>query len=152
KRIDLSLDNGMTSSSDRKTGRSDESRPYEIQCLGAFRQGRKHVELCERSGHFLQCRDRRCEIGEQLLVEHLFTRERTLLCRERLVFERLELGRDVALGILERLAATIIVRNSGRMRMTDFDVEAMHTIEFDLETGDAGALALSYFQGQQKFA
>ena len=36
--------------------------------------------------------------------------------------------------------------------MGDFDVEAMHLVEFDAQAGDAGAFAFARFQREQKFA
>ena len=46
---------------------------------------------------------------EQLFVEQFFARQRAFLRGQRLVFEGLEFRRDVALGIFQRLAATVIV-------------------------------------------
>jgi hypothetical protein len=77
---------------------------------------------------------------------------RTLLRRERLVLESFQLRRDVALRILERLPATVIVGYPGRVRIGDLDIEAMDAIEFDLEIGNAGTLAFTRFERQQKFA
>ena len=76
----------------------------------------------------------------------------TLLRGQRLVFERFQLRRDVALGILERLPSAIVVRNAGRVRVGDLDIKAVHPVELDLEIGDAGTLALTRLEREQKFS
>jgi hypothetical protein len=49
------------------------------------------------------------DVAQNALVEHFFTRQRTLLRRQRLVLEGFQLGRDVAFGVLQRLPAAVIV-------------------------------------------
>ena len=89
---------------------------------------------------------------EQILEEPLFQRQRPFVGRQRLVLEGLQFGRDVALGILQRLAAAVVVRHLGRVGVADLDVEAMHLVVLDLEAGDAGAFALAGFQIEQELA
>ncbi len=86
------------------------------------------------------------------LVEQLLARERAILRRERAVLERLQLRRDVALRVLERLPAPVVVGNLLRVGVGDLDVEAVHAVVLDLEIGDAGARALARLQRHQEFA
>ena len=51
---------------------------------------------------------------EQRLVEQLLAGERALLRRERLVLEGLQLRRDVALGVLQRLPPPVVVGHLAR--------------------------------------
>src|SRR5687767_8514690 len=94
----------------------------------------------------------RREIVDELLVEELFAGERPLLRRERLVFEGLQLRRDIALGVLQRLAPAIVDRNVVRVRARDLDIEAVHAVVFDLEVGDAAPRALPRFEVEQERA
>ncbi len=115
-------------------------------------EGGQQVELGERAGRNLQPRDVRAEVIEQLVVEQLLAGQRAVLCRERLVLERLQFWRDVALGVLERLAAAVIVRDFFGLRAGDFDIEAVHAVVLDLEVGDAGARPLAGLQLDQELA
>src|SRR5205814_6109175 len=92
------------------------------------------------------------ERGDELLVKAFFAREGSILRRKRLVLERLELGRNVALGVLQRLAPAIVVGHLLRVRVRDFDVEAMHAVVLDLEICNARASALTRFERDQEFA
>ncbi len=56
------------------------------------------------------------------------------------LFVLLQFGRDVALGVLERLLALVIARDLGGVRVRDLDVVAENPVEADLEGVDAGAL------------
>ncbi len=53
----------------------------------------------------------RLQLVEQLVVEQLLAGEGAVLRRQRLVLEGLELGRDEALGVLQRLAALVVGRH-----------------------------------------
>jgi hypothetical protein len=59
--------------------------------------------------------DVRRQVGQQLVVQHLFAHEGAVLRRQRLVFEGLEFRRDVALGVLQGLAAAVVVRHLVRL-------------------------------------
>ena len=87
---------------------------------------------------------------EQLLVEQLLARQRALLRRQRLVLEGLELGRDVALGVLQRLAALVVGRHLVGLALRDLDVEAVHLVELHAQVGDAGARALARLELEQE--
>src|SRR5204862_5742731 len=95
-------------------------------------------------------RNRRGEIAQQRVVQGLLPGERTFLRGQGLVFECLQLRSDVALGVLERLPAPVVVRYALDMRVCDFDVEAVHAVVLDLEVRDAGAGALACFELYQE--
>src|SRR4029077_16895204 len=59
----------------------------------------------------------------------------------------LELGRDIALAVDERLLAHVLPRDRLPVRVADLDVVAEHLIEADLQRADAGPLAFGLFQG-----
>ncbi len=150
--LDLLLDYRMPAAADRDARLRGKRRARETQRVRAFREIGQDVERGECGRRPLQRRNRRRELVEQLLEQRLLPCERALLRGERLVFEGSQLGGDVALRILERLPAAIIVGNLFDMRVGDFDVEAMHAVVLDLEVGDAGALALTRLQRDQERA
>ena len=71
---------------------------------------------------------------------------------ERLVLEGFEFRRDVALGVLQRLAAAVVVRHVLRIGVRDFDVEAVHAVVFHFQLGDAGAGAFARLQFEEEVA
>ena len=106
---------------------------------GQVRQRRKHVELRKHSGSRLQPLRRRgrrlAQLDEQLVFQFLGL----LVGREHFFLVLLQLRRDVALGVLDRLLAVIIVGNLVAVRVRDFEVIAEHFVEADFQAGDAGA-------------
>ena len=118
----------------------------------ARRRSASRSSSASARGDALQRGDVRRERVEQLLVEQLLARQRALLRGQRLVLEGLQFRRDVALGVLQRLAAAVVVRHLFRLRARDLDVEAVHAVVLDLEVGDAGARALARFELEQELA
>ncbi len=112
----------------------------------------ENVEVASASARTLQRRNRSGKLGDDRLVENLFAGERTVLRRQRAILECLQLGRDVALGVLQRLPAAVIVGHARGVRMRDLDVEPVDLVVFDLEIGDAGALALARLQCYEELA
>jgi hypothetical protein len=109
------------------------------------------VELGQRAA--MRCSDRhRGASVSSSVEEQLLARQRALLRRQRLVLEGLELRRDVALGVLQRLAPAVVVGHLVAVGAADLDVEAMHPVEFDLQVGDAGARALAGLECEQELA
>ena len=78
------------------------------------------------------------------------TRQRAFAGRERLVLERLQLGRGEALGIFHRLAALVVVGDLGGLALRDLDEIAVQAIELHPQRGDAAALALARFELEQE--
>ena len=112
----------------------------------------EHVERCQRESRALKRLDRRLERGDDLLVQPALARQRTLLRRQRLVLECLELRRDVALGVLHRLPPPVVVGNALHVGVRHLDIEAVHAVEFDLETGYPRSLPLARFEVDQERA
>ena len=93
-----------------------------------------------------QARRRGRDLAEQLPVELAFQLQDALLGVEhqRLVF--LQLGRDVALGVDQRLFADVVGRDECHVRLRDLDVVAEDLVVADLQRFDAGARPLDRFQ------
>ena len=85
---------------------------------GAFGEIRQHVERRERRRGRLQLGEPRDQLIEQLVVQLFLARQRAIARAQHLVFELLQLRRDVALGVLHRLATVIVRRHrSARLRL-----------------------------------
>ena len=108
------------------------------------------IEFRERACDALAIRDERQQILQQRVVQRAFAGEGAFLRGERLVLERLQLRRDVALGVLQRLTAAIVVGNLVGLPARDFDIEAVHLVVFDTQIRDARARALARFEIDQE--
>ncbi len=115
-------------------------------------EGGEAVSQRQRAGNALQWRNVRAERVEDGLVEQFFARQCAFLRRQGLVLEGLQLGRDEALGVLQRLAAAVVVRHLVGIGTADFDIETMDTVELNLEAGNAAALALARLKCKQELA
>ena len=133
---------------DARDGPQPGAHPTAIGCNGC--ESAQHIELGNRLAQGLQGRQMRKQGAEQLLEQFLFPRKRPISGRQRLVLEGLEIGRDVALGILEGLSAAIVEWHLVGLAIGDLDEEAMHAVETDLQVGNAGALAFGALEGRQK--
>ena len=115
--LDLRLDHRMAAGLDLdQAGSSHELRPRIAARRAPCGEGRTARRACA-SARAMRCRRRhvRLQRVEQLFVERLLERQRPVARRERLVLECLQLRRDVALGVLQRLAAPVIVRAPSRL-------------------------------------
>jgi hypothetical protein len=90
------------------------------------------------------------QLVQHLFVQPLLARQGALLRAQGLVFKGLELGRDEALGVFQRLAAAVVVGHLVHLALRHLDVEAVHLVELHAQVGNAGAGALARFQVQQK--
>ena len=142
----------MPAAADRDAGFRRERGTHEAQRFRALGEIGEHVDLRQRGAGRLQRRDRRRERVQQLVVQELLARERALLRRQRAVLERLQFRRDVALRVLERLAAPVVVGNLLDVRVRHLDVEAVHAVVLDLEARDAGARALARLECHEELA
>ena len=132
-------------------GCGDEFGPRKSSASARSASVGEHVERRERRGRAPAARGSPATSAvEELVVELPLAGERALLRRERLVLERLELGRDVALGVLQRLPAAIVVGNLLGMGVRDLDVVAVDAVVLDLQVRDAAALALARFEVDQE--
>jgi hypothetical protein len=102
---------------DLDAGVADELGPAPVQRVGALGQRGQRVEAGQRARERAERRQQRLQRVEQRLVEQLLARQRALLRRQRLVLEGLELRRDVALGVLQRLAALVVARHLGGLAL-----------------------------------
>ena len=120
----------------------DDLRPAVVPLPGQFGQGHQHVELGQHVGRGLHPPPRGghrvAEFQEQFVLQLL----RLLVGREHLLLVFLQLGRDVALGVLHRLLADVLRGDLLAVRVGDLDVVAEDLVEADLERGDARPLAL----------
>ena len=119
----------------------DDLRPAVVALPGQLGQGRQHVQLRQHGGRGLHPPPRRRHRLAQLQEQLVFQLLRLLVGRQHLLFIFLQLGRDVALGILHRLLADVVVGNPLAMGVGDLEVVAEDLVEADLERGDAGPLA-----------
>ena len=129
----------------------DEARRVPVQRVGAFGQRAQRIERRDRARQPAQRRDVRLQRIEQLLVQPLFARQRPVLRRQRLVLECLQLGRDEALGVLQRLPATVVVGHFPQGALRHLYIEAVHAVELHPQVRNARALALGDLQFQQEF-
>ena len=95
-----------------------------IEFGGAFTEGNDFVDV---RGHL--CQQRR--------PKFFFAGDAIGLGAQNFFLELLELGRDVALGIAQRLLASEAWWRLGGVDGGEFDVVAEHRVEADLERSDA---------------
>src|SRR5262245_14030094 len=102
---------------------------------GERREGGQHIDARQTRRQLLIRPDMRKKRLADLLEELLFERDRFVLRTQRLAFEGLQLLRDVALGVLDRLLArpTRIRWNLLAIAIGDLDVVAEDFVEADLE-------------------
>ncbi len=123
-----------------------QARLAQTECAGTLGQIRERVELGDAFGRLLERGEPAAERLEQRVIELFLAAQRSLARGEHLVLELLELGRDVALGVLQRLAADVISRRAGGLRLAQLDIEAVHAVVADLEPREPGALALALLE------
>ncbi len=106
-----------------------------LQCERALGQRTQGIERREGARQAGERGDEGLQLIEQLFEQPLLAGQGALLGRQRLVFKGLELGRDEALGVFERLAAAVVVGHLARLALRDFDVEAVHLVELHAQVG-----------------
>ena len=112
----------------------DELRLGPAELRGAFGERAQAVERRPaRSAVACSAREPVGELRQQLLVQLALARQRLLARAQHLVLEALELGRDEALGVLQRLAADVVLRHVVGLRARDLDVEAVHAVVAELQ-------------------
>jgi len=84
-----------------------------------------------------------------LIEQPFLSRQRTILSGQYFIFPEFELRRDVALGIFQRLAATIVLRDLVRLSAADFYKESVYTIELYAKRGDTSARAFASLEFEQ---
>ena len=147
--IDELLDDRVAAFADLEHRLVGELRLRVAQRHGALGEIRQHVERRERRRGRLQLGELADQLIEQLVVELFLARQRAIARAEHLVLELLQLRRDVALGVLHRLAAVIVRRHAVGEAAIDLDVVALHAVVAEPQVRDAAALALARFQVEQ---
>jgi hypothetical protein len=150
--VDLAFDDGVASFPDLQPVFVAKRRCTVVEAARGVGKGAEAVEQRDGAGNALQRCDRCGERFQQLLVELLLQRQCAVVGRQRLVLEGLELRRDVALGVFQRLPTPVVVGNFRRVGVADLDVEAVHLVELDAQRGDAAAGAFARFELQQELA
>ena len=112
-------------------------RPAVVERPGALRQIRQHVQFGKRGGQFAQRRETRAECHQQLVIQLLLAGQSTVLRRQHLAFEVLQLRRDIALRAFQCLAALVVVRCLGRLPARQLYVVAVHTVVANLQRRQA---------------
>src|SRR5690606_22605426 len=82
----------------------------------------------------------------------LLAAQAAVLRGQHLVFPRLELRRDVALGVLQCLATSILGWHLVDLPARDFDKEPVHAVEFNAQSGYARAFTFASLKLQQTLA
>ena len=148
--VDLSLDHRVAASLKLDQAVLHERRAAVI----AFRRDRgkaaQDVDLRKAARDPLQDRHMDLQRLKQLLVERFLERQGAVAGGQGLVLERLQLRRDVTLGVLQRLPAAVVVRHFARVRVRHFEVVAVHLVVGDAQVGNSRALALADLQRHQK--
>ncbi len=111
--------------------------------LGESRQG---VHRRDRLSQLLQPRRIAGDTGDQLGVEPALDRQPPLFGVQDPLLELLHLGRHVALGVGERLAAHVVGGHRRLIRARNLDRVAEDAVVAHLQGGDPGALALALFE------
>src|SRR5260370_21725378 len=122
----------------------DGSHPAVTRGQGATRGD--GIELPEPGGGIEQVLARRGDATAELAEERLLAGDHRALRVEDQRLLLLELGRDVALAVDERLLAHVLHGDRLPVRVTDLEVVAEYLVEADLERPDAGPLPFGIFQ------
>ena len=143
------FDHRMTAGLDLDSRCGGQFRRVPAQGGGPFGQVGQHVQFRQRGGAGLQ----RGQLGDQMVqqgvVQDSLPRQRPILGVQHLVLEFLQFRSDVTFRALEGLAAEIVGGHRLRLGAGHLDVVAMHPVETELESADAGALAFPRFQFHQ---
>src|SRR5437773_8163385 len=148
--FDLHFDDRMAAVLDGDADIGNEAwlRPAERRGLGGV--CREEIKRSQRVRRALKFRHRGSKLGQQRIIESLFARQSAFLRGELLVLERLELGRDIALCVLQGLPSAIVVGYALGIGVTHFDVKTVNPVVLDLEAVDARARSLACLEFDQE--
>ena len=144
------FDHRVAALRDVDAGLLDKHRGRPVERKRAFCQRAQCIQCGQGAGQAAQRRNELLQLVEQLFVEKLLPRQRPLLCRQCLVFKSLQLGRDVALGVFQSLAAAVVSGHLVELALRDFNIKTMYLVELHAQVGNAGAQLFAAFQVQQK--
>ena len=108
---------------------------------GNFCKARYGVEACNGVSKTDEFREAFGGFGAERIKEGAFACNGARLGGENFVFKRLQLRRDVALSVAQRLAARELCGRLCRVGMRDFNVVAKHTVVANFEAWNAVSFA-----------
>jgi hypothetical protein len=120
---------------DLEPARRLDQRPPPAVLARRLRDPLQRVELGERGRELLQRARARGGARPHLLEELELEPDRALLRRQDARLELLELGRDVALGVLQRLLADVVGRAPLALRVGDLEVVPKTELKPTLSVG-----------------
>ena len=129
---------------------ADKPWAIEVEVQRTFGEVAQYIQFRQGGGGVLQRRQAADQVLEQGFVEHLFPRQGAAFGRQRLVFERFELGGDKTLGAFEGLATLIIDRRRLGLFARQLNKVAMHAVVADFQVSQAGAGFFAGFQVDQE--
>ncbi len=144
------LHHGMATGLDVQARFTDKVRPSPLEHAGAFGERSDGVQLRKRRGRGLHRSEPVDELGEDLLVDLFLARQGALARAEHSVLERLQFRGNEALSGLDGLAPDVVLRYPLSVLARDFDEKALHSIETQLQAGNAGAFSLALLEFQQE--
>ena len=147
--LDRRLDDGVAALDDLDAGTGGKRRANPVvldRVSGVI------VELGERASGGHQSRHVAGERGDEAVIELLLKRGGALLRGECLILVVLELGRDEALGVLERLSAVVFDGDGRGLSLGDLDVEAVDAVVLDAKAREPRLFALALFKVEEELA
>ena len=133
------VEHRMPAGDDVEHGLGHDRRPHIVSRSRQVGQARQDVDLRKRRCRRLDALGRRSHRFAQLDEQVVLQVFRLLLGREHFFLVLLQLGRDVPLGVLERLLADEVAGDLLALGVGDFQVVAEDRVESDLHRRDAGA-------------
>ena len=97
-----------------------------------------------------QCRHKRLKLIKHLVIQPFFTRQRTFLGAQGLVFKGLEFRGHETLGVFQSLAAAVVSGHFVKLALADFNKKTMNLVVLHPQIGNAGACLFAGFHLKQK--
>ena len=142
----------MAALDDLDAGTGGKRRANPVVLDRVARERAHDVELGERASGGHQSRHVAGERGDEAVIELLLKRGGALLRGECLILVVLELGRDEALGVLERLSAVVFDGDGRGLPLGDLDVEAVDAVVLDAKAREPRLFALALFKVEEELA
>ena len=146
------LDQRMAARLDEEPGPGVDLRAPPAQPGGGGRKARESIDRADGPRRRAELRARRRDALTELAQDLELASIHLLPRAEHDGFLFPELLGHVALCGRQRLLARVVVRDGGRVGVTDLDVVPEHLVEADLQRADAGARALVRFQRRDPLA
>ncbi len=117
--------------------------PHVLSPDRQVRQRRESVELRHAVADSLESIELPPDLGPNLLEQPALEREDLLFRARHPLLPLLELGREVALGVRERLLAHVVLRDPVEVGLRHLEVVTEHLVVADLQGGDSRARPLA---------